>query len=431
MSGPSPAPPVGSAGSAGGPLRLPQPPTPDATWLRAETDRLLDFAAASALPSGGFALLDDDGRPQPASPVHAYVTARMTHVFSLGHLLGRPTDGALADHGVAALTGLLHDDEHGGWFGTIGPAGLEDPASDLAKGAYAHAFVVLAAASATAAGRPGAQGLLDDALDVLERRFWREDDGLCVEAWDRSFSALDPYRGANANMHAVEAMLTAADVTGLEVWRARALRTTERVVHGFAREAGWRLPEHFDATWRPQRGYNADDRAHPFRPYGVTTGHLLEWSRLCLHLRASLGAGAPVWLLDDARALFETAVREGWHADGEDGFVYTTDFEGRPVVRARMHWVLTEAIASAAAFYAATGEPGYADAYEQWWAHAEAVFIDRERGSWHHELDEQLRPAAGTWSGKPDVYHAVQSTLVPQLPLTPVFAAALRERPHA
>ncbi|WP_092865208.1 AGE family epimerase/isomerase [Quadrisphaera sp. DSM 44207] len=408
-------------------MRLPQPPVPDAERLRGEVDRLLGFAAGAVHPDGGFALLDDEGRPQLDQPVHAYVTARMTHVFSLGHLLGRPGDGALADAGVAALSGRLRDGEHGGWFGALGPTGLEDPASDLTKGAYAHAFVVLAAASATAAGRPGAPELLDDALGVLERRFWREDDGMLVEEWDRAFSALDPYRGVNANMHGVEAMLTAADVTGREQWRARALRIAERVVHGFAREAGWRLPEHFDAGWNPLPDYNSDDRAHPFRPYGVTTGHLLEWSRLCLHLRASLGAGAPVWLLDDAVALFDTAVREGWRADGHEGFVYTTDFDGAPVVTARMHWVVTEGIAAAAAMYAATGEPAYADRYEEWWDHAERLFVDREKGSWRHELDARGRPATGTWSGKPDVYHAVQACLVPQLPLTPMLPAALRD----
>ena len=38
------------------------------------------------------------------------------------------------------------------------------------------------------------------------------------------------------------------------------------------------------------------------------------------------------------------------------------------------------------------------------------------------------RPAAGTWAGKPDVYHAFQATLVPRLPVWPPFAAALRAR---
>jgi len=76
-----------------------------------------------------------------------------------------------------------------------------------------------------------------------------------------------------------------------------------------------------------------------------------------------------------------------------------------------------------------TGEQAYADRYAQWWAHAERFFIDRERGSWHHELDETNTPVTtGTWAGKPDVYHAAQATLVPTLPLAPMLAAALAQR---
>ena len=53
-----------------------------------------------------------------------------------------------------------------------------------------------------------------------------------------------PYRGANANMHMVEAYLAAADAGADPVWRQRALRITERIVHRVARGAGWLLPEH-------------------------------------------------------------------------------------------------------------------------------------------------------------------------------------------
>ena len=59
-------------------------------------------------------------------------------------------------------------------------------------------------------------------------------------------------------------------------------------------------------------------------------------------------------------------------------------------------------------------------------AFAERHLIDRERGGWRHELDPQNRPAARTWQGKPDVYHALQATLIPRLPLAPSLAASLR-----
>jgi sulfoquinovose isomerase len=393
-------------------------------WLADERDRLLDFAAGSVHPDGGFAWLDDNGVGLLEQPVQTYITSRMTHVFALGHLLGLPGMGRLADHGVAALSGRLHDGEHGGWFTAVGPEG---PVA-VEKRAYEHVFVVLAASSAAAAGRDGAAQLLTDALGVVERHFWVEQDGLLVDEWDREFRSLDPYRGVNANMHAVEAFLAAADVSGLPLWRERALRIVERVVHGFARSNNWSLPEHFDSSWQALPGYNSADRGHQFRPYGVTIGHLMEWARLALHMRAALGAGAPDWLLPDAESLFQAGVRLGWSVDGAEGFVYTVDWDGTPVVRNRLHWVLAEALGAAAALGALTGDSQYEHWYRLWWDHAAALFLDPAGGSWRHELDPQTRPAASVWSGKPDVYHALQATIIPVLPLAPTFATALARR---
>ncbi len=392
-------------------------------WLAEELDRLLRFAEASADPDGGFGHLDDDGRPEPGRPLELWITCRMTHVFALGHLLGRPGAAALTDVGLAGLRGRFHDDEHGGWWAQVDA----DGPLTTAKTAYEHAFVVLAASSATAAGRPGAGELLADAVAVLLDRFWDDEAGMLVEEWDAGWTTLDGYRGVNANMHGVEALLAAADVLDDPALRERAQRIVTRVVHDLAPAHDWRIPEHFDETWTPLPDYHRDQPAHPFRPYGVTVGHWLEWSRLTLHLRASVGEAAPAWMLDDAVALFDAAVREGWHVDGADGFVYTVDRDGRPVVRQRMHWVVAEAIAAAAALHAATGDPSCSDHYAAWWAYAEAHLIDSERGSWHHELDPGNRPSATTWSGKPDVYHAVGATLVPRLPLSPTASVALRD----
>jgi sulfoquinovose isomerase len=254
---------------------------------------------------------------------------------------------------------------------------------------------------------------------------------MVVEEWDESFSTLDPYRGVNADMHTVEALLAAADATGdlttRRDLRDRALRITTRVVHQLGPAHAWRLPEHFDESWRPLPDYNVDTPAHPFRPYGATVGHWLEWARLALHLRAALGKSAPVWLLDDARSLFDAAVNEGWAVDAADGFVYTVDWQGAPVVRLRMHWVVAEATATAAALFTATGDATYRDWYTRWWDHVGEAFIDHDLGSWRHELDAQHRPSGVVWNGKPDTYHAFQATLIPRLPLAPTLAAALRD----
>jgi sulfoquinovose isomerase len=394
-----------------------------ARWLEAEGDRLLAFGRASRHPAGGFAWLGDDGRPDLDRPVELWVTCRMVHVYALGHLMGRPDCASVADHGVAALAGRLHDSVHGGWYAKVG----SDGPSVTDKTAYEHAFVLLAAAGAAAADRPGGRDLLHRALEVWLERFWDDEHGMVVEQWDESFSTLDGYRGVNANMHTVEALLSAADVLDDPSLRERALRITTRVVHELAAGNHWRIPEHFDDAWNPLLDYNIDEPAHPFRPYGATIGHWLEWSRLALHLRASLGAAAPGWLLEDARSLFAAAVAEGWAVDGHDGFVYTVDWEGAPVVRERMHWVAAEGTAAAAALFTATGEPSYAAWYQTWWQHIADRFADPERGSWRHELSPVNEPSSKTWAGKPDTYHAFQATLVPRLPLSPMLAVALRD----
>src|SRR5215210_6998361 len=194
-------------------------------WLESEGDRLLEFSRASRHPAGGFAWLDDSGRPELDRPVELWITCRMTHVFSLGHLLGRPACADLVDHGLHALEERFRDSSHGGWYAAVdrdGPTGR-------AKSAYPHAFVVLAAASATCAGCPGAAAVLEQALDVLLTRFWDDDHGMVVEEWDESFSKLDSYRGVNANMHTVEALLAAADATGERELLRPALRILTRV----------------------------------------------------------------------------------------------------------------------------------------------------------------------------------------------------------
>ena len=176
----------------------------------------------------------------------------------------------------------------------------------------------------------------------------------------------------------------------------------------------------------PQPELNADKPGDKFKPYGATIGHGLEWARLLLHVEAA-GGEVPGGGLAGATALFDRAVEDGWAADGAPGFVYTTDWSGKPVVRDRMHWVVAEATAAAAALYQRTGEQRFADDYRRWWDYAEEFVLDRERGSWRHQLDGDNVPSATVWPGKADLYHAVQSVLIPRLPLAPAIGRAVAD----
>lgn len=394
----------------------------DVDYRQYQRAELLRFAAGS-VRGDGFGNLDADGVLED-SPTELFVTCRMTHVFALASMMDEgPLEGGpypedlvkLATHGIRALRrGPLHDEVNGGWHSAAsGPR---------TKAGYGHAFVLLAASSGVIAGIDGAEELLREAIAVQTSRFLQPDTGLVVDEWNTDWSELDPYRGVNANMHTVEAYLAVGDATGDPVWHTRAARIAERV-RDWAAANNWRIPEHFDEDWNPVLEYNRDEPAHPFKPYGATVGHGLEWARLFISV--DLAHPTP-GLVDAAVELTDRAVADGWARDGAEGFVYTTDWDGEPVTHARMHWVLAEAVATGAVLARVTGQPRFDELVQRSWDYADRYLIDRERGSWHHELDRENRPSGGTWSGKLDAYHAYQAALIQDLPLSTSFASGAR-----
>jgi mannose/cellobiose epimerase-like protein (N-acyl-D-glucosamine 2-epimerase family) len=401
-------------------------PPGSAPWRAAEASALLAFGRGAALPGGGFGWLGADGTVDQTQPCPLYVNARMTHVFSLAHLRGVPGADALAASGLGAFGTRYADRAHGGWFSGVDVAGQ---VLDPGKENYAHAHVLLASSSAAAAGIPGAAGVLAAAAAVIEEHFWSAAEGAAVESWNADFTESEPYRGANSNMHSVEAYLAAGDVTGDPAWHRRAASIAGRLIDSYARGNAWRIPEHYDAGWRPRLNYHIDHPGDQFRPYGTTPGHSFEWARLLLDLEAAQPA-PPDWLLEAATALFDQAVTDAEDRDGHPGLLYTVDEHGQPVVTARLHWVACEAVLAADALHRRTGQDRFAAAAARWWAEIDRYFLDREQGGWRQELAADLTPAAATWSGKPDVYHSYQALLFPSLPLSPTAATALaRPRP--
>jgi mannose/cellobiose epimerase-like protein (N-acyl-D-glucosamine 2-epimerase family) len=247
---------------------------------------------------------------------------------------------------------------------------------------------------------------------------------MVVEQWDRDWTTLDGYRGVNANMHSVEALLSAADVLGDTSLRDKAERILTRVVHDLAAGNQWRIPEHFDADWQPVLEYNVDEPAHPFRPYGATIGHWLEWARLALDLRAALATGHPT----GCSATRSRCSRRPCARAGRSTVRRASSTPSTGTVTRSSGSACTGSLRGdrhGRRPHEATGDPAYAAWYETFWEHVATHFRDDERGSWRHELSPTLAPSALTWAGKPDVYHAVQATLLPRLPLSPTLATAL------
>lgn len=395
-------------------------------FLEQNVEALFTFGHRFPSPGGGSYYLGDDGSPWTDRPRETWITCRMAHVYSIGSMLGHAGSEALADAALKGLRGELRDKKNGGWY-----AGLTKDDEVLpSKQCYAHAFVILAATSALLAGREGAKELLDEALAIYDEKFWNEEEGLSCDIWNTEFTELDDYRGINANMHTVEAFLAVADATGNEVYRVRAGRIIDRVIL-WARQNNYRIPEHFTSDWQMDLEKNKEKPDDPFKPYGATPGHGIEWARLITQWATSTyGMDTPEanGYISDAVKLFDQAVSDAWNADGEPGIVYTTDWEGRPVVHDRMHWTLAESINTSAVLYRVTGNQQFADWYATFMEYLDTKVLDHVHGSWFHQLDEHNHLKETVWPGKSDIYHALQAMLIPYHRVDVSIAKAVKEQ---
>lgn len=391
-------------------------------WLRRDALRQLDFFRASLRGDGGYDVLDADGRPRAGQPQELHSTTRMVHSYALGQLAGAPDCGPVIDAGMAALRERHRDPQHGGYAWSV--AG-----SDIADGiklAYGQVFVMLAAATATEAGHPDAPALLADVAEVIDRHYWDDSAGLLRDEFARDWTAFSTYRGLNANMHGVEAMLAAYEATGETLWLTRAGRVLDFFVGRIAAQHGDRMPEHYHEDWTVDHDYAGNLM---FRPPGSTPGHSFELARLTIQhwdLAGRPGSDA----LARARALIRQAHRDAWREDG--GYLYTLDRHGAPAIRDRYWWPVTEAIGAVAALLKLDATPEDEALYRSLWQFAQAHFIDAERGGWHPEIDEAGLPVARQFIGKPDIYHSFQAALFPLLPGLSRMAQQAREvRPFA
>ena len=378
-------------------------------WLQREADALFAFFEPHSIdPAGGFAALDEAGEAmaaETARPLHG--TTRMVHGFALGLLAGRPGAADFVDHGMKAIWEKHRDAKHGGYFWSFdanGPVERE-------KLAYGHAFVLLAAASAKSVGHPDAPRLLADISEVIETRFWEVKAGASAEEFREDWSPFSDYRGQNSNMHLTEALMAAFEATGERSYLDKAESIATLILGRFAAGADWRVPEHYRGDWSVDADYRGSDM---FRPYGYTPGHALEWARLALQLWA-LGGRKLEWLPDAARGLFAQALAQGWDPE-RGGLYYTIEYDGAPRVRDRLWWPICEGIGAAHFLHALDGDAFAEQSYRRFWDFAARHLIDRKRGGWTAQLDDELKPVTRYFVGKPDLYHALQACLIPLYP---------------
>lgn len=380
----------------------------DPAFPRQQAQMLIDFYLPRSIDRevGGFiAQIADDGSIFNRRTRHLIASCRYTHGFALGHVYGLGAGCRdAAEHGLAFLREVHHDRVHGGYFWVL----AERQPVDRRKFAYGHAFVLLAASSCLLAGLP-ARDLLDDVSEILETRFWRPDDGLYVDEISEDWATVDPYRGQNANMHLAEALLAAYAATGEPAYLDRAALIAHRVAVDLPRQTGGLLWEHYDENWRADLTFNKATPHDLLRPYGVLSGHLLEWAKLLALLERERHTD---WAMPAARRCFDAAVAHAWD-EAFGGFRYAFDLDGSRVDDDKYHWTISEAIGASAAMQAQTGEPAYRAWYGRSWAYAWHHQIDRARGGWYPVLTRDGRCKEVDFArGKPDFYHPLGACLL-------------------
>lgn len=384
-------------------------------FLKSEALRQLDFFSTARRPDSGFRTLDHDGAPILDAPQELHATTRMIHCFALAKIAGWEQGDALLDHGIQYLMTHHRDPMNGGFFWST----ARGTDADTNKLAYGHVFVLLAASSATAAGHPDGPKLLDEIDSVLDRHFWDEERGLFKEEWSHDWLPISTYRGMNANMHGVEALLSAYEATGRRKYLDRAGRIIDFFARKIAPADGWRIPEHFTENWEIDREYAGNPM---FRPKGTTPGHSLELARLILQF-VELNDVPDPQLTEIAHQLVQTALRDAW-AGESGGLFYTLHYDGSPAIKDRYWWPVTEAIGVLAAFLKTDPTAEYLEWYHRLWDVAGRLFIDHERGGWFPEVDSQGRAVSKQFIGKPDLYHSFQAAM---FPLTPTVANTYKD----
>jgi sulfoquinovose isomerase len=393
-------------------------------FLMRQANRLFDFFQKGSINAkGGFHELDDDGHPlntdNDIRQIH--VTCRMVHCFAIGSLIGRPGSDEIVDHGMRDIWEKHRDTRHGGYVWGHDDNGF----TDGKKQAYGHAFVLLAASSAKLAGHPLADEMIADVTKVINTRFWDEKRGAVSEEYENDWSKISDYRGQNSNMHMTEALMAAFEATGDKTYLAKAERIAELIIAKNAVPRGHRVAEHFNAEWELDKTYLGSEM---FRPAGTTPGHALEWSRLLIQLWI-LGEKRLSWLTDAARGLFRQAITLGWDQK-YGGFFYNLDWDDKPLMREKLWWPVSEAIGAASFLCAYDRDPYYQVWYRNLWDFAANHLIDHERGGWRSELREDLTPASRLFTGKPDIYHALQACLIPLYPTVAGVTMAIIKTDH-
>ena len=348
----------------------------DSRFLHDHIESILAFYEPNVIdPVGGFFQhFADDGRVYDSETRHLVSSTRFIFNYVNAYQqTGRQHYRDWAAHGYTYLQ-THHQQNNGAYIWQRKGTDIEDGRAM----AYGHAFVMLAAAYAARLGICGANDTIAAIWEFMETHFWQAAHNAYADERDASLRKLDPYRGQNANMHIVEALLAAYETTGEPRYLARAEMVAEQFCVVLAASAEGQIWEHYNSDWNHDWTYNIDKPDDLFKPWGFQPGHQVEWAKLLLQLDALAPRD---WYLGAAQHLFDTAMAKGWDQE-HGGLVYGYAPDGTFADTNKYFWVHAEAFAAAWRLWRRTGEPKYREDYHRLWRWSWDHLIDHKYGAW-------------------------------------------------
>lgn len=351
-------------------------------WLELVADRRHGGVAES---------VDPDGRPDRRRPRSTLTQARCA--FALAHLHLVTKDPHWLRHALEVwrFVDTHLRDPDGGYRSAVAASGAPlDDAASRRRSAYDQSFALLALVTLR---RAAPEAVPADRVDALWRFVERLTDPRTGALWQddamaRAGTASGRPRGQNPQMHMLEAVLQAHEMTGDALWMTRA----ERYV-SVARD------HLIDARTGAVREWLGDrlQAPVPAESARVEPGHQFEWAWL-LDRYADFGGDPEARRM--AARMQRFADEHGVRASGPlAGAPHDAlDAAGTVVEDAHRLWPLTEAGKRHAALHAAHGDPRTAAAaralerliFERFFT---ARTFDGEGGlHWNNRLDAAARP---------------------------------------
>lgn len=356
-------------------------------------------------PSGGFYhFYKDDGTVYDGHTRHLVSSTRFVFNYAMAfRQFGEAADRERMRHALAFLRGAHRNPASGGYCWELHWEDGKARVLDATNHCYGLAFVLLAHAHALMAGAIEAWEFIGETFDLMELRFWEDDQGLYADEATEDWQ-VNGYRGQNANMHACEAMLAAFEATGETRYLHRAETLAANITRRQAALSGGLIWEHYRSDWSVDPDYNRDDSTNIFRPWGYQPGHLAEWSKLLLILERHQAhlAQPSGWLVPRAAELFDAAMSNAWD-NQHQGIHYGFAPDGGICDGHKYFWVQAESLAAAALLAGRTGDARYWEWYDRIWAFSWEHFVDHRHGAWYRilgpdngKLTDQKSPAGKT-----------------------------------